>query len=287
MSFFKALFGGKDTATPEEKKEAERTRNFDILKYDGVRAMQTGRAEYAILCFNHALDIKDDMETRDYLSQAMIHTGNIEGAYGQLEILAGAFPANTAILARMAHVAFMLEDYSSMTDICEKALQYDNADTDILNLYARALVAQGNDSKAIEKLDCAIEADGRQGNALLMRGELLLKAKDFEKAEADIEKLMSLAPENEDVIMLKARYEKARGNYDEAIGFYNKVTDINPFRTEAYAERGETKLLAGDEEGGNRDIAEAGEMGTANVTGNGDIEQKTKDSYRNINPLGI
>lgn len=287
MGILKALFGGKDNTTPEEKKQEERTRKFDILKYDGVRAMQTGHSEYAMMCFNHALEIKEDMETRDYLSQAMIHTGNLEGAYGQLEILAGAFPDNTALLARMAHVAFMLEDYNDMTGICEKALQHDAANTAILNLYARALIAMGNNNEAIEKLNKAIELDERQGEALLMRGELLLKAGNYECAAADIDTLMNLAPDNEDVIMLKARYEKALKHYDEAINLYNKVTDINPFCAEAYAERGETKLLNGDEEGGNKDIADAEEMGISDATGNENIEQKTKDSYKSMNPLGI
>ena len=37
MNFFKALFGSKEE-TPEEKTKGEVARNFDTLKYDGVRA---------------------------------------------------------------------------------------------------------------------------------------------------------------------------------------------------------------------------------------------------------
>ena len=39
MNFFKALFGGKDE-NPEEKRQAEEAKNFEILKYDGVKALK-------------------------------------------------------------------------------------------------------------------------------------------------------------------------------------------------------------------------------------------------------
>lgn len=59
MNFFKALFGGK-IETSEEKKKEDEAKNFDVLKYDGVRAMRSGQLDYATKCFRHALEIKDD-----------------------------------------------------------------------------------------------------------------------------------------------------------------------------------------------------------------------------------
>ena len=50
MKFFKALFGSKEEK-PEEKKKAEEAKNFDVLKYDGVRALRAGQAEFAIRCW--------------------------------------------------------------------------------------------------------------------------------------------------------------------------------------------------------------------------------------------
>ena len=70
MNFFKALFGGKEEK-PEDKKKAEEEKNFDVLKYDGVRALRSGQHDYAIKCFTHALQMKEDLEIRDYMSQAM------------------------------------------------------------------------------------------------------------------------------------------------------------------------------------------------------------------------
>ena len=71
MNFLKALFGGKEENS-EEKRQADEQKNFDILKYDGVKALKTGQWQQAIRCLNHALNIREDLECHDYLSQALL-----------------------------------------------------------------------------------------------------------------------------------------------------------------------------------------------------------------------
>ena len=45
MGIFSSLFGGN------KKTEDNKERNFDILKYDGIRAMRIGKLTYALKCF--------------------------------------------------------------------------------------------------------------------------------------------------------------------------------------------------------------------------------------------
>ena len=103
MKFFKALFGSKEEK-PEEKKKAEEAKNFDVLKYDGVRALRAGQAEFAIRCFTHALQMQDDLEIHDYLSQAYIRIGELTLAYEQLQKLA-ALPPETLICSGHEYTA--------------------------------------------------------------------------------------------------------------------------------------------------------------------------------------
>ena len=73
MNFLKKLFGVQDAPT-DPKQEEEK--NFEMFKYDGVRALQQHQFEYAAKCFDHALELNaDDLECRDYLSRACIATG--------------------------------------------------------------------------------------------------------------------------------------------------------------------------------------------------------------------
>ncbi len=59
------------------------------------------------------MELKDDLETRDYLSQAFIRSNDLPAANEQLQRLAEAEPANVQIWLRMAEVAYMMEDYRS------------------------------------------------------------------------------------------------------------------------------------------------------------------------------
>ena len=139
MNILKALFGGK-TEDPEERKKDEETKNFDILKFDGVKALHLGQADHAINCFTKALSYKDDLETRDYLSQAFLMTNEPLKAYEQLQKLAEAQPDNPKIYVRMADVAYRMDDYGAMADACEKALLIDKARPTVHYLYARACI---------------------------------------------------------------------------------------------------------------------------------------------------
>ena len=80
MGFWNALFGGKELS-PEDEKKLQEAKQFDLLKYDGVKAMRIGQAEYAVRCFREALKLKtDDLELHDYLSQALARMGEVDEA---------------------------------------------------------------------------------------------------------------------------------------------------------------------------------------------------------------
>lgn len=288
MKFFKALFGSKEEK-PEEKKKAEEAKNFDVLKYDGVRALRAGQAEYAIKCFTHALQMQDDLEIHDYLSQAYIRTGELPQAYEQLQKLAEAQPDNQQIFIRMANVAYMMEDYGAMAGACEKAMLIDDKNPEVMYLYARACIGQEDVTNAVAMLTKAISLKEDYGDAYLLRGETLLKNGETDEADEDAIWLLEHTQDNEDVLILKARIERAKGNPEEAISFYTKVTDANPFNIDAYRERGEQKLASGDEKGGNEDIEHASELVAQLPEINGDegIEKKIKDKYKSIDPYGV
>lgn len=57
MGFFKSFFSGKSDSPANEKQKNEQ-KNFEIFKYDGMRAQRMGRTDYAIKCFTEALAIR-------------------------------------------------------------------------------------------------------------------------------------------------------------------------------------------------------------------------------------
>ena len=284
MNFFKALFGGKDE-NPEEKRQAEEAKNFEILKYDGVKALKIRQWQQAIRCLNHALSIREDLECRDYLSQALIQDNQLTAAYEELQKLHEAEPDNQDILQRMANVAFVMEDYGAMASSCEKALLISKDNPEIYYLYGRACMGQEDLTNAIAMFTKAISLNEDYGDAFLMRAGVMLQRGEVEAAEQDCQWLLERASSVEDVLILKAKVETAKGNHSEALSYYDKVIEGNPFSIEGFTLRAELKKQMGDQQGAEDDLARLREI---NPDGNDeDLEQKMNEAYKNSNPMGL
>lgn len=292
MSFLKKLFGGAPE-NPEEEKKLQEEKNFDVLKYDGVAALRQNEFAYAVKCFTHALELKDDLETRDYLSQALIRSSDLSAAHEQLQRLAEVQPANVQIWLRMAEVAYMMEDYQLMAEACEKAKQIDNDNPQMNFSYARACIGQANYITAIALLSKAISVSKEEPywDAYLLRGDTLLKMGDVNSAEADADKILEALPEQEESLLLKARCQEARGDHAAAQDTYGKVIDLNPFCLAAFKERGSIRLAVGDKAGAEEDARMVLELnpqladGEHTAEGREDIARKTEQAYRSINPF--
>ncbi len=295
MGFFKRLFGGS-SASPEEEKKEKEEKDFDVLKYDGVTALKTHQLEYAIKCFKAALLRKDDLEIRDYLSQAYIQNNELLPAFEQLQKLAESQPDNKEVFIRMAHVAYMMENYNEMSNACEKAKLIDKDDALVNYLYAQASLGQDDMINALAMLTKAIAMKEDYGEAYLLRGDTLLKMGDAEHADEDAKWLLEHAEPNEDIMLLKARIEHARKNLDEAITYYNKVVELNPFSIDAFKERGSVYLEKGDKLKAAEDAEHVLELnpkeidevnGNYKAEGTEDIQQKMEQRYKQNNPYGF
>lgn len=289
------MFNGK-VETPEEKKKEEESRNFDVLKYDGVKALRLGESAHAVELFTRALEMQDDLEVRDYLSQALIHVNRLDEAYEQLQQLAEAEPENVQLLVRMTDVAYMLEDYDRMEELCERAMLVDKDNPMLMVLYARACIGRGDLVNAVAMLTRAITMREDNGDARLLRGDTLLEMGDVESADEDAKWLDDHSSGIEEVLMLNARVEERKGNHEKAIEYYDRVVKANPFHAAAFKERGAVRLAIGDKEGAEADMRSYLELnpegmdevsGEYSAEGKEDIGRQVEQAYRNSNPFGL
>ena len=86
MNILKKLFGGQKTTEVRETKE----KGFDKVKYEGVRALRMHQFDLAAKSLEHALQLNaEDLECRDYLSQAYIYGQSFAGLRPVAENLGG------------------------------------------------------------------------------------------------------------------------------------------------------------------------------------------------------
>ena len=307
MGIFSSLFGGN--------KKTEEEKNFDILKYDGIRAMRIGKLTYALKCFEEATAIQEDLETMQHQANTYIRVNRMDDARQLMNRMTEIASDQPLVFQSLASLCYMQEDYKGMDEACRKALALNDQDPATYFLSAKAAVGLNNGIQAIAMLTKAIMLNEEFTEAYQLRAEVLWAMRQYKDANEDIEKLLSMNPEDENALLLKAEIlatsgedanalklieqvlalnpfnEKAyllKGSYflskqafDEAIAVYDEALEINPNFAQAYHERGRAKLEKGDKQGSMEDMKRAIELAPengANISG----EYNNYEQQKNI-----
>ncbi|MBQ8241190.1 MAG: tetratricopeptide repeat protein [Bacteroides sp.] len=294
MGIFSSLFGGN------KKTEDNKEKNFDILKYDGIRAMRIGKLTYALKCFEEATAIQEDLKTMNHQATCYIRVNRMDGARQLMTRMTEIAPDQPVVFQSLASLCYMQEDYAGMNDACQKALALNDQDPTTYFLAAKASLGMSNGIQTIAMLTKAIMLNEEFVEAYQMRAEVLWQMRQAKDANEDIEKLLALNPEDESALLLKGEilavngeeekamelidqvlalnpfnekayilkgsYYLAKKEYDNAISVYNEALEINPNFAQAYHERGRVKLAKGDKEGSMEDMKKAIEMAPENGT---------------------
>ena len=293
--------------TPESEKQKNDQKNFEIFKYDGLRAQRMGRPDYAVKCFTEALAIQEEFETMGYLSQLYIQMGETAKARELLEKMAAMEPHLTSTFLTLANVCFIQEDYQAMEEAANKAIAIEEGNAVAHYLLGKARKGQNDDLMTIAHLTKAITLKDDFIEARLLRAEALLNLKQYKEMMEDIDAVLAQNPEEETAMLLRGKVKESNGQGEEAEEDYKLVTEINPFNeqaylylgqlyinqkklteaiglfdeaielnpnfAEAYKERGRAKLLNGDKDGSVEDMKKSLELNPKEEAGlNGEFK---------------
>lgn len=293
VNFLKSFFTGKSEEAENDKVKNEK-KNFEILKYDGIRAQRMGKLAYAIKCFTEALAIRKDFETCNYLATAYIQNNQLTEARETFRQMAEMEEVDAATYLSLASVCYMEEDYQAMEESCQKAIELDKENSTAFYLLAKADRGLKNDLGAIANLTKAIVLHEDYMEAYLLRAEVLKEMRQYKEALADVENVLKQNTEEEAALLLRGKMKEDMDAAEEAMKDYIRVTEINPFNEQAYLclgqllisekkfdqaiahfdeaieinpefakayhERGRAKLLNGDKEGSVEDMKKALEL---------------------------
>ncbi|MCD8081368.1 MAG: tetratricopeptide repeat protein [Bacteroides sp.] len=231
-SFLKSLFGGK-TNTSEEQQKKE-TKNFEILKFDGLRAQRIGRVDYAVRCFTEALMLQEDFETMNYLSSLYIRLGETRQARDLLTRMITLEPDLPATYLAVSHLCYIEEKYEEMEQHAAQAIRL-NADDPVAHyLLGKSRHCQKDPIGAVAHLTQALFLKEDYTDALLARGEILLEMKQLHEAREDIDTILKTDPEHEAAILLRGNWHEAAGAPEAAETDYRQLIALNPFNESAY-----------------------------------------------------
>ena len=181
MGIFKSLFG-QTSEQAEENKDKEKQRNFDIFKYDGLKAMKIGKIGYAVRCFNEALAIEEEFETLNYLALAYIQQGDVSEAieaYSRMTLLDSE---ETDTFLNRAQLYLQENQAEAAIADCEYILTKKSTDYRAHFLIGQAYKMLNRPEAAIDSLSKAIEIKNDMADIFLLRSGLLTELKQYDQA---------------------------------------------------------------------------------------------------------
>ncbi len=323
MSFWKSLFGGVDESE-EAAAKAQLEKDFDTLKYDGMRALQMGQPAQAATFLEAARERKaEDATVVKWLVQAYLNTGRTEEARELLQDVLRLEDIELMLL--LAHVDYMLKEYDEMAEICRKVLAIAPENAAAHHQLALAAAATEDMLTAVVEATQAVTLAPEDAENYLTRARILADMGQWAEAEADANYLLAQFDVTEESLWLKAALRRAQGAAAEAIPYYIRMKDLNPFAerayvamSEAYAEcrqrdaslktleeglellpesgalykeRGRIRMELGDKAGAMEDVKRAMELlpeEARRVEGAfTNIAAETEARYKQMNPYGF
>lgn len=236
MGFFSSLFS--QAKTEEDHQQKADQKNFDILKYDGIRAQRMGKPEYAVKCFTEALKIQRDSETMKYLISACYMLNRYDQALEVLHEMVESGDEPAVALLMRANLHFTMENYAEAAADCAQAIESEPDNHFAYFQLAKAEIALGEPSKAIDHIGHAIRLNDNFAEGYALRANINLAMKKGNAALADIAKVIELTPEDEMAYLLRGRIHELLDDADAAFADYQQALEFNPFNEEAW-------LLAG------------------------------------------
>lgn len=318
MNLLKKLFAGNNE--PEENvRHKNEERNFDILKYDGIRAQRIGKWIYAEKCFKEALNIRPDLETASLLVSTSLQLNKLDQAHEVLGQMISLEPQRLQSYLDLARVCYLQEHYDDMLATAQQAAQLVPDNETPYFLQAQAYHKLGDSIHTIVALTQAISRKEDFTEAYLMRGQVLLEMKQYNEALEDVDFLLKHDSIDEEALRLAAEVQQGLGNEDEAVTYYKKVINLNPFNEHSYEQialilarkkeyaqaiatldealeinekaqlyqlRGKLKMDSGDKEGALADMKKALELNPESENRISGHFDNFDTLYKSNNPLG-
>ena len=173
-NFFTSLFSSSKPAEATEDKAKNEQKNFDILKYDGVRAQKMGKLVYAIKCFTEALNIQEDFETMSYLVSAYTMANDLGKAEDVLNRMVEMEPDHIATRLTRVNLLFMLDKDAEVITDCLHVIELEPSNHVAYFMMAKAKKATNDVFGAIADLTRSISLKEDFADSYLLRAEILL-----------------------------------------------------------------------------------------------------------------
>ena len=245
-NFFKSLFSSKKKKTIDKETQAKAgEKNFEVLKYAGIKANQMGKTAYASKCFCEALNLKEDYEIMALLASVYSAREEFDEALDVVNRMVALRPDDITGCMSRANLLFIMEREEDVIAACDEMITRDEKQFAAYYLRARSKKNLARLEACLEDLNLALGVKENFAEAFLLRAEVYHTLQKDTEALADIEKCVTLTPGEEAVFLWRGKIKETLKDQEGAEESYQQVLDLNPFNEEGILLLGKLMLTAG------------------------------------------
>ncbi|PTR15112.1 putative PEP-CTERM system TPR-repeat lipoprotein [Nitrosospira sp. Nsp2] len=227
------------------------------LVADAKRYQEKGDNSAAIIQLKNALQKNpDDPETRYLLGTIYRKTGDLQSAEKELRraLNLGIDPGR--VVPDLGKTLLELGQFQQVLDET-KSLSDTRTSAEILTLRGRASLALGKGEDARELFRRALEGSPDFSDALVGLAQYSLSKQDLDAATQYSEQAVNADPKNADAWLFKGDLLRAVGKVDPALAAYDQVVKLKPNNAQAFLNRAFIETSTEKFEGAKADIEAA------------------------------
>ena len=173
-----------------------------------------------------------------------LSTNNREEAMKILDDMRSQYPGEDKTMYATALADNSLQKYSEALSILSKLVSADKSNEKYLMLMASVQLAQGNPAGASDTYTTLLNSGATDGSLLMKRAECYRKTGETDKAIKDLDKFLSMYPDNRDAISLSGKIMSETGDNLKAIDYYSKNLKLHPNDPQCYIDRAGSYFIA-------------------------------------------
>ena len=222
------------------KKAAELTDSIPSIWIDiGNVYLSMGKKEDALTAYRTCLH-KDEnnLEAKIRLGNALLESGSAGDALSYLEKAHKQAPDSAGPMISLASAYLKTGNTQKAVEMLVKIKSVQPKNLEARKQLIEAYRKTGQDRKALEEIKESLEVE-RDYELLVPYAKLLIKLGKPEEAQAPLEEIIGMMPDNIDALMTMAMLKRKTGALDEAVEIYKEVCMYDTKYAPALYERAE------------------------------------------------
>jgi tetratricopeptide (TPR) repeat protein len=224
-----------------------RPASAEIVRSRGMFHLRNERVEEAIADFRKAIELEpDSADTHEVLGLALIAEENLDEALAEFQKAADLAPDDVSPLINQARVLGGKRQYQEALAALDKALKVDPQSLSVLMFRAQVHIQNEDAERALDDLDEVLRLSPGRSEAVWLKAGILRQEDRLAEAVRVLQEGVESSPDNVGLLTQLGFFQLIDENYNEAIGAFSKVLEIDSENVEALRGRSDSYLSIGE-----------------------------------------